>query len=156
MQTFLPYEDFEDTADCLDYRRLGKQRLEALGILRELDANYPETRWKNHPAVKMWYGYPDILCDYGIAICTEWISRGFRDNQLEEFHWLKGHGRFFHHVQHRIGKKRDWNWKDERPEWLGDKRLHDSHRSNLLRKDAEYYGKFGWNLPDSMSYWWPV
>ncbi len=34
MQTFLPYPDFEKTARVLDSRRLGKQRAEALTIIR--------------------------------------------------------------------------------------------------------------------------
>ena len=32
MQTFLQYPDFEKTFKCLDYRRLGKQRVEAMQI----------------------------------------------------------------------------------------------------------------------------
>ena len=34
VQTFLPYPDFTQTARVLDWRRLGKQRAEALTILR--------------------------------------------------------------------------------------------------------------------------
>ena len=33
MQTFLPYPSFEETASILDYRRLGKQRVEGFQIL---------------------------------------------------------------------------------------------------------------------------
>jgi Pyrimidine dimer DNA glycosylase len=36
MQTFLPYPDFVACARVLDSRRLGKQRVEALQILRAL------------------------------------------------------------------------------------------------------------------------
>ena len=32
MQTFLPYADFQRSAQVLDYKRLGKQRVEALQI----------------------------------------------------------------------------------------------------------------------------
>ena len=32
MQTFLPYQNFIKSAKCLDYKRLGKQRVEALQI----------------------------------------------------------------------------------------------------------------------------
>jgi len=32
MNTFLPYPDFVKSAQCLDYRRLGKQRVEAWQI----------------------------------------------------------------------------------------------------------------------------
>lgn len=36
MQTFLPYESYDDSAESLDYRRLGKQRVETLQILMTL------------------------------------------------------------------------------------------------------------------------
>ncbi len=58
MQTFLPYEDFTLSAQCLDYRRLGKQRVEALQIFNALTgASTKDGReyrgWINHPATKM-------------------------------------------------------------------------------------------------------
>ena len=36
MQTFLPYPDFKKSASCLDYKRLGKQRVEGLQILNAI------------------------------------------------------------------------------------------------------------------------
>jgi hypothetical protein len=36
VQTFLPFPDFDRTARVLDDRRLGKQRVEALQVLRAL------------------------------------------------------------------------------------------------------------------------
>ena len=33
MQTFLPHRDFEQSAKCLDMKRLGKQRVEAYQLL---------------------------------------------------------------------------------------------------------------------------
>lgn len=38
MQTFLPYPDFNKSAQCLDDKRLGKQRAECLQILKVLTA----------------------------------------------------------------------------------------------------------------------
>src|SRR4030042_2517495 len=38
MQTFLPYPDFKKSLQALDYRRLGKQRVEAYQIIRILKA----------------------------------------------------------------------------------------------------------------------
>ena len=55
MQTFLPYADFEKTAKCLDYRRRGKQRVEATQIIQTLSG--VTTGWHNHPATKMWRGH---------------------------------------------------------------------------------------------------
>jgi hypothetical protein len=52
MQTFVPYgDDFHRNADALDIRRLGKQRVEGLQILRCLSGL--STGWRNHPIVKM-------------------------------------------------------------------------------------------------------
>ena len=36
MQTFLPYPSFDASAKVLDYRRLGKQRVEAYQILNTI------------------------------------------------------------------------------------------------------------------------
>ena len=57
MQTFLPYPDFKKTAKCLDYRRLGKQRVECKQILNALQkrkGGITKGGWVNHPATKMW------------------------------------------------------------------------------------------------------
>lgn len=40
--------------------------------------------------------------------------------------------------------------------WLGDPAFHASHRSNLLRKNAEHYGAFGWTESPDLEYVWPV
>jgi geranylgeranyl diphosphate synthase type I len=39
--------------------------------------------------------------------------------------------------------------------WLGDKKFHASHRSNLLRKDSKYYSQFKWSEPNNLEYVWP-
>jgi hypothetical protein len=54
MQTFLPSLDFTACARVLDSRRLGKQRVETLQIVRALLV--PEYGWRHHPAVLMWKG----------------------------------------------------------------------------------------------------
>lgn len=77
MQTFLPSTDFEQAAKWLDNRRLGKQRVECLQILKALtDPNYG---WQNHPAVNMWRGYKASLVRYGLLVCKQWMSRGYKD-----------------------------------------------------------------------------
>ena len=76
MQTFLPYADFVKTAKCLDYRRLGKQRVEAFQILNILEGKTTKAGWKHHPAVLMWEGYENALKKYFNDISSEWKSRG--------------------------------------------------------------------------------
>lgn len=134
MQTFLPYASFTASARCLDYRRLGKQRLEAKQIIQALEGNQA---WANHPATRMWRGYLPALAEYGQVICLEWRERGYVDNLM----------RFFNE---RVKSRAAY------PEWLGDPAFHASHRSNLLRKDPVYYGAFGWTETPDLEYIWPV
>ena len=139
MQTFLPYPDFNETARCLDYRRLGKQRVEACQILYGMDRSH--FSWKNHPACRMWKGYNIALAIYGIAICTEWINRGYTDNLLSKFY----------------DALPDYTFTDyDKPFWLGNEDFHNSHKSNLLRKNYRYYHKYNWDVPDNLPYYWPV
>lgn len=139
MQTFLPCEDFTESAKVLDYRRLGKQRVECLQILNTLLGK--SGAWRNHPAVRMWRGYEGALAYYGIVICMEWINRGYNDsvsisidNLIEEY---------------------KLNIDEPIPPWIGGP-IHSSHRSNLLRKNFEYYSQFGWSEDSTQPYVWPV
>jgi len=75
MQTFLPYADFEQSMRVLDYRRLGKQRVEAYQLLL---GQFP-----HHPASKMWRGYNDALVRYMNAAITEWVRRGYNNTMAK-------------------------------------------------------------------------
>ncbi|WP_413470952.1 MSMEG_6728 family protein [Streptomyces peucetius] len=77
MQTFLPYPDFRSSALVLDRRRLGKQRVEALQVLRGLVV--PGYGWRHHPAVRMWAGYEEALVRYGLEVCKVWREQGHQD-----------------------------------------------------------------------------
>ena len=134
MQTFLPYPDFEKTAKTLDWRRLGKQRVEAFQILNVLLGRTNKAGWRNHPAVLMWKGYEGALKHYMNIMIQEWISRGYRNTMRLE------------HVE----------FRDMMPPWLGLDEFHASHRSNLLRKDPKFYGTFGWLESSDLPYFWPV
>ena len=133
MQTFLPYESFIDSAKCLDRQRLGKQRVEAMQILNALQAG-STSRWRNHPAVRMWRGYEHALGYYMNVMIDEWIDRGYKNTM--------------NHYNYQTLKY---------PPWIGDDRLHKSHRCNLYRKDPNYYGRFLWlDIDEKAPYWWPV
>lgn len=136
MQTFLPYSDFKISAACLDNKRLGKQRVETLQILNVLLGK--SDGWKNHPAVKMWKGHEYQLCQYGIVCCDRWIKLGFKDTCrskiIDLLYYCEDTGM---------------------PKWMGDNRLHSSHRSNLMRKDPVFYS-YGWFESNDIPYFWPT
>lgn len=130
MQTFLPVPNFEETAKILDYRRLGKQRVEAKQILNTI---LNGGGWKNHPAVKMWRGFESALGLYMDCMIREWIKRGYKNTMpllLPQEPLIM-------------------------PPWIGLEIFHASHRSNLLRKNSKYYSQFGWIESQDLPYYWP-
>ncbi len=135
MQTFLPYADFKKTALVLDAKRLNKQRVEAKQLL--------SGQWPNHPASKMWRGYEAALALYGEIICLEWISRGYKDSL-----------RFWFNTKL-------WDYRPDcripivMPLWFGNEAFHAAHRSNLLRKNPEWYSQFNWTESNDLPYIWP-
>lgn len=134
MQTFLPYKDFEETARVLDWRRLGKQRVEADQILNIVSGKTKKLGWRNHPAVKIWVGYEEALVIYRNTIIREWIRRGYKNNMVI------------------LPEK---NIKDvSLPDLIGVDEYHLSHQSNLLRKDPEYYGRFFVGVSPDAEYLW--
>ncbi len=153
MQTFLPYEDFAASIAVLDTPRLGKQRVETLQILRAL--TLPEYGWRNHPAVRMWRGRIDALALYGLISVAQWRERGFPDTtgpQIAEFApevGGVGAGGFGG-----VGQA-DLAASGRLPAWLGDERLHRSHRSKLLGKNPLHYGRYFTDVPDDLDYFWP-
>ena len=77
VQTFLPYPDFERSARALDAKRLGKQRVECLQVVRGLTV--PTYGWRHHPAVKMWRGHLEALGRYTLTCCEVWTEGGRAD-----------------------------------------------------------------------------
>lgn len=148
------------SAKVLDRQRLGKQRVECLQILKTL-AKGPQictecgesfsygccggyglpktTPWYNHPAVKMWQGYESALLLYLKEMCFEWTSRGYQDTCYEK-------AKYYVH---------DFGFT-LLPNWFGNVRFHQSHQSNLLRKDPEYYGQYFMGVPADLPYVWPT
>lgn len=137
MNTFLPYPVYGDCAKVLDRQRLGKQRVEVLQILKALTAQ--SGGWRNHPAVLMWRGCRNALVKYGVAICDEWIRRGYKDSCREKILAFDAPTETKIH-----------------PSWMGSEAFHAAMRSNLLRKDPTWYGQFGWSEPPDLPYVWPL
>ena len=127
--TFLPYKSYSESAAALDDRTLYQQRLDVLRIL----SLKPDV-----PAARMWHNYEGALATYGIAMCMEWRRRGNGDTTLEKLEEL-------------------YNFDNTPPPWLGDERLHSSHRANLIKRDPRHYMiTLGWNDDPKQPYYWPV
>jgi hypothetical protein len=143
MQTFITDHDMAISASNLDDKRLGKQRVEALQIFECLVVK--ETRWKNHPVVKMWKGYEGYLLNvYLYNILSEWeIGRGFNNEKCKAKFIL---------YQNLITRRIRTEYTI--PLWITDKFI-ETHRSNLIRKNPEHYKPLFPNTKEGLEYIWP-
>lgn len=126
---------------------MGKQRIECYTILQILlgksKSKNGKIAWKNHPAVKMWQGFPTALALYGYIVCLEWRKRGYKDSYLEKFrNYIFEYNNLYTDILY--------------PKWMGDENFHSAHRASLLYKNFEYYKKFNWNEIPIIDYIWPV
>ncbi|MFE0451720.1 MSMEG_6728 family protein [Streptomyces sp. NPDC058914] len=150
MQTFLPYPDFVASAAVLDPRRLGKQRVETLQVLRGLTvAGYG---WRHHPAVRMWSGYEEALVRYGLEVCAVWTASGRADTCAASL--VTGFGR--ERPGDGVRTQGQLAAAGELPPWLGDPAFHLSHRSALVRKDPAFYAPLFPDVPADLPYVWPA
>ncbi|MFE9248955.1 MSMEG_6728 family protein [Streptomyces sp. NPDC007088] len=149
MQTFLPYPDFVRSAQSLDARRLGKQRVEALQVLRGLTV--PGHGWRRHPAVRMWTGYEEALVRYGLDVCAEWTRTGRADTCAASLRADLRAARGISRVRTQDVLAR----AGELPPWLGDEEFHLSHRSALVRKAPDFYLPRFPGAPEDLPYVWP-
>lgn len=142
--TFRPYADHERTASVLDYRRLGKQRVEAIQIAGAALSylTLESGGWTNHPVVRMWAGQPNPyldhhcgrihlsdLLDYYEAISREWKRRGY--NHAMDYRALPLYA---------VTEARAKVLADHPLPWGPREELIQKHI--LLRKDPEWYGRF--------------
>jgi hypothetical protein len=149
MQTFLPYADFEQSARTLDLKRLGKQRVECIQVLRGLTRS--DYGWRHHPAVLMWTGHEEALGRYAFTMCEVWTERGFADTCAATIAVdLRDAGVTAVRGQAELAAA------GALPSWLGDPEFHRSHQSSLVRKDPEHYRPLFPDVPDDLEYRWPV
>ncbi len=149
MQTFLPSSDFDAAARALDTKRLGKQRVEVIQIVRALTT--PGYGWASHPAVLMWKGYEEALGRYGLVVCEVWVERGFGDTCAATIAAdLRQVGVTSIRSYEQLAAA------DALPAWLFDPALLRSHQSALVRKDPEHYSALFPGVPGDLPYLWPV
>lgn len=140
MQTFVPSASVTESVRCLDVKRLGKQRVETLQIMKALAGE--SKGWVNHPAVRMWRGHEGSLMAYQVETCNYWTSHyGYKDTCLD-----KTYSVFDEHFDHT---------NTSFPEWWGDSRVHDSHKNALVFKNPEHYKAYWPDAIPVYNYYWP-
>ena len=138
VNTFVVSPDLAVCVKSLDYRRLGKQRVEAFQIWKVLTNQLkkdgtPIKGWRNHPAVKMWQGYTCFLAKYCNACIDEWQTRGYK-NTMQKLPHCK---------------------TPRPPPWWGREDVIKSHQASLNRKNPGFY-HFEVSQEEYPDYVWPV
>jgi hypothetical protein len=114
----------------LDYRRLGKQRVEAYQIWRAITG---QTKgWRNHPAALAWQGHQCALAMYTNVMIDEWVSRGYKNTMKK--------------LPHCKNPRFPW--------WWGWQPVIKSHQASLNRKMPDFY-KFDVGDYANYGYVWP-
>jgi hypothetical protein len=156
MQTFLPFPNYNASAEVLDGRRLVCQLKECKQILtvhkkmheeRENPGTWPNIGWHNHPAVRMWLGHEYALSCYMDAIFEECLNRGYK---VEPYKYKEVF---------------DWATRNDPksliidPYWWGGS-LHYTHRVKLCEKNWDHYSPLFPDVIDSdvgdLGYLWPA
>lgn len=131
MQVFVPDPDFRTSVQALDARRLFKQLVEAYQLLLLLHGvpkpdGSARKAWSSHPATVQWRPWPGALARYAQEALRECESRGIRTEAMRR-------------------NLEPFPLEGPNPAWLGDDRIHCSHRARLLQKDFEHYRQLGWS-----------
>lgn len=146
VNTFITSSSLQECAENLDYKRLGKQRVEAYQLINVIEAMEQgktlKIGWKNHPATKMWVGHLIPLKIYFNHMVREWVKRGYTNTMAlydvneEEYKIIpsKFNGK-------KAIYKGQFNEKTF-PWWFTFEPLVMSHKASLYRKYPEYYEKF--------------
>ena len=147
MQTFAPLAEIEESAKALDLKRLGKQIIECRQIAKAI-AN-PGYGWQRHPAVAMWRENTGGLLIYATYMNAEWEARrgkthGAYTNMLLDYG-----------VSYAEAQRAALDWGEHSPPWWGQDAVHESHRSNLIRKHPEHYEPLFPSTEKDLPYVWP-
>lgn len=149
MQIFLPSENLEENAKILDSLRLNKQVLESYQIWLACKEN-SSSKWKSHPAIKMWRPYIGALEAYHDFCLEELRNRPTKSGKPRKLVSLA-------YQELSNGEK------FQMPCFMGIEKLHSLHRANLIRKSKEtknieiklWYSKFSWTEEPANGYlWW--
>lgn len=116
MQIFIPFPCVRKSLKSLDYKRLGKQRLEAWQIIRIIRGE--TTGYQKHPIISTYRKYLPAVIDYYNKCLEEWENRGYQNDKLQPI---------------------KLDSEPERPPFWDYKEFTDRHQAILRAKDPLFY-----------------
>jgi hypothetical protein len=125
VNTFILTNSPKKCVKLLDYKRLGKQRVEAKQIIDTIEND--SSGWKNHPVTKMWKDNIIGLKYYLNCCIDEWILRGY-NNTMEKYD-----------LSEFILPDGSYDESSILPWFYFNLQIQESFKASLLRKDPSYY-----------------
>lgn len=153
MQTYLPYEDFKETARVLEVHDLATSISTSISILdcihETVDGN--EVDMVNRlPIVRMWRGREVVLVQYGETLLEEWYGRPSDERLAIDF--MAEEDALALHMEWATSGE----YSMDRPRWTSDTNLHLAHRAELIRHDPPNYAHVWPDLNLDRAMFWPV
>jgi hypothetical protein len=141
MNILLPLPSFTHSVAVLDRERLGKQRFDCRQVLAALRAERKggSMTFGGEPVVTLWRGYESALALYYTFCVNEWVSRGYNNTMVTPYDlatWQRRPGEDAFLTENVAQIKL--------PHWLGDGKLHESHRAWLLSSAPDHYRQLDW------------
>lgn len=150
MHIFLPYPSFSHSAAILSTDLLNKQRMDCRQVLSALryKRQGKKLSWIDHPLVSAWEGHESALALYMSLCVKEFIDRTGVDALHAPYNylWMRSPGEDEYLASNGLEEKP--------PSWVGDERVHSSHRACLLSLSADYAFRYAWSeLPSKDCLW---
>lgn len=117
VNTFILTNSPKECAKLLDYKRLGKQRVEAYQIVNIIIGE--QKGFSNHPIAHVWKDHVESLKYYTNCMIDEWINRGYKNTMVKY-------------------DLPDYT-EDQLPWWYKNKQLQYCNMASLARKDPKFY-----------------
>lgn len=164
VNTFITSLYLPNTFKKLDFRRLGKQRLEAkqlIDILKMIDngEDVSNVGFSSHPVTQMWIGYTNALKAYYNLCLQEWIDRGYNNTMkkydIDETKFINREVKFDGIKTTFISEDTEYSF----PPFASFKPFILTHKAALYKKDPNFYAGF---LNDelepyvNLGYLWPT
>ena len=125
VNTFILSNSPRTCVTLLDYRRLGKQRVEAKQIIDTIENK--TDGWKNHPVSKMWKDHVIGLKYYFNCCVDEWVNRGYKNTMIK------------YDLSDYLLPDGSYDELKLLPWFYYNKQIQESFKASLYRKEPDFY-----------------
>lgn len=157
MTIYMTHTKFHASSEALDKARLDRQ-INLVGKTLKVLEGDPTDDSHEDMIVRAWEGYTAALAWYGLILCNAWLQWKpssqvtIRTRQAVWFNEVFEDAMEF---DAETSREEMISRLPELPPWVGNKNVHRSHRSNLIRKFPARYADMFPGTPEDMPHLHP-